>query len=333
MRKYDVISVGDIGEDIFVTPEDSLIQNNNRFSSGKALSFELGEKINLKKVSFHIGGSAGNTSIAFSRLGLRSAVVSPLGLDSIAEKIINRLTDEGVATSYLDQSDKRCSNFSLIFSFGSDRTIFVYHGLTDYSKIKFSKNLSTDWLYISPLGENAEKILDRAVTYSSQRNTKIAWNPGVSQIKAGASHFRNLLSVTDVLSLNKEEAIKFINYPVRPEIRDIAKKLYHLGAKIILITDGKNGAHCYDGENLWYIGILPAERVDATGAGDSFTAAFTQVLIRDGINRKSIEKALKYAIVESTSIISSLGAQTGLLTVQEIEEKIEKLHRLKPEIV
>jgi len=333
MKKYDVISIGDVGEDIFVTPEDSLIQKSSRFSSGKSLTFELGEKINLEKVSFHIGGSAGNTAIAFSRLGLRAAIVSSLGFDSIAEKVINRLSDEKVSIDYLDQSAKRCSNFSVIFNFGSERTIFVYHGLTDYSKIKIPKNLSTEWLYVSPLGDNYQKILDQIVTYSSQKSTKIAWNPGVSQIKAGANCFRNLLSVTDILSLNKEEAIKFTNYPVRPNILDIAKKLNHIGAKVVLITDGKNGAHCFDGKNLWYIGILPAERIDATGAGDSFTAAFTQVLIKDGINRQAIEKALKYAIVESTSVISSLGAQTGLLDEEKIEETLNKLHRLKPEIV
>lgn len=331
--KYDVVTLGDCSEDIFVRPHKSVIENSRRFTSGQAVSFELGEKINLDSVSYQIGGSAGNTAVAFSRLGFQTAIVSPLGFDTVAEKIIDHLNLENIDTKYIDQKKQIQSNFSLVFNFGSERTIFVYHGLDDYGKLKIPNTLNTKWIYLSPVGHGEDELFKKIVPLAAEKNVKIAWNPGARQIEKGASHYTSLLKITTVLSLNKEEAIKFTNFPVRPNIKEICKRLHLLGVKIIVITDGKNGAYCSDGNNLWQVDVLPAKRVDATGAGDSFTAAFVAKLIDNEINPENLEIALKMAIVESTSVISFVGAQTGLLTKPQIDKELNRLQRLKVETI
>jgi len=333
MKKYDIITIGDCSEDIFVKPHNSLIQKNKSFTSGESVTFELGEKINLDQVSFQTGGSAGNTAVAFSRLGYQTAIVSPLGFDTIADKILDKLESEGISTEYIDQKKNIESNFSLVFNFEKERTIFVYHGLDDYSKLKLPRNLPTIWIYLAPVGHGEDAFFNKIVAQSSEKNIKIAWNPGARQIEKGAYHFRSLLKMTDILSLNKEEAIKFTDFPVRPDIKEITKRLHQLGAKIILITDGIQGAYCSDGNQLWHIDVLSAERIDATGAGDSFTAAFVANFLENEISQETIESALKRAIVESTSVVTKVGAQTGLLTKSEMESQLEKYPRLRPEIV
>lgn len=332
--KFDIITIGDCSEDVFVKPHDLLIQKSNHFISGKSVSFELGEKINLDEVSYQLGGSAGNTAVAFARLGLKTAIISPLGIDSIAEKVISNLDENQVSTSFIDQKKERQSNFSLIFRFNGERTIFVYHGLDDYSKLKLPKKIPTDWLYLAPVGHGEDTFFNKIVALSSEKNIKIAWNPGARQIEKGASHYHSLLRMTTILSLNKEEAIKFTNFPVRPDIKEIMKRLHQLGVKIIIITDGQNGAYCSNGQNYWQIDVLPAKRIDATGAGDSFSAAFVASLInQDGDENQAIELALKSAIVESTSVISQLGAQSGLLLKSELDRELKKYSRLRPEII
>jgi sugar/nucleoside kinase (ribokinase family) len=291
----------------------------------------LGEKINLDEVCFQTGGSAGNAAVAFSRLGFKTATISPLGFDTIADKVIDRLQIEDVSIDYIDQKKDICSNFSVIFNFDKERTIFVYHGLGDYNKLKLPKKISTGWIYLAPIGRGDDSFFNKIVALASEKNIKIAWNPGAGQIEKGAHHYRALLGLTTVLSLNKEEAIKFTDFPVRPDIKELSKRLHQLGAKIVLITDGKNGAHCSDGEFLWHIDIIPKDRVDATGAGDSFTSAFVSNFIDKDFDNETIETALKKGIVESTSVVSKLGAQTGLLTRSEMNKELEKL-RIRPEI-
>lgn len=331
--KYDVVTIGDCSEDIFVKPHDSLIENSRRFTSGRSVSFELGEKINLENVSFDIGGSACNTAVAISRLGFKAGIVSPLGFDSVADRIIDRLNQEDVDVSHIDQKKAIQSNFSVIFNFETERTIFIYHGLKDYGLLKVPKSLSTRWLYLAPVGHGEDELFKKLIPLIAEKNIRLAWNPGARQIEKGSSHYRALLGVTQILSLNKEESIKFTDFPVRPDIKEICKRLHQLGPKIILITDGKNGAFCSKGKTLWEIGILPAKRVDATGAGDSFTAAFVSRFIESEISLETIEMALKYAIVESTSVVAKVGAQSGLLTASEIENEVEKYPRLRAEVV
>jgi sugar/nucleoside kinase (ribokinase family) len=333
MIKYDIVTIGDCSEDIFVKPHNSLIQKNKSFTSGESVTFELGEKINLDQVSFQTGGSAGNAAVAFSRLGYHTAIISSLGFDTIADKIITKLQHEDVDIEYLDQKKNIASSFSIVFNFAQERTIFVYHGLDDYAKLKLPKKLPTSWIYLAPVGHGEDAFFDKIVALSSEKNIKIAWNPGARQIEKGAHHYRSLLKMTDILSLNKEEAIKFTDFPVRPDIRELSKRLHQLGAKLILITDGPHGAYCSNGADLWQIDVLHADRVDATGAGDSFTSAFVSNFIENEISPTTIESALRCGIVESTSVVTQVGAQTGLLTKTEMCAQLEKNSRLRPEIV
>lgn len=329
MKKYDIVTIGSCSQDIFVVPHDYKIDDYLHFTSKKALLFELGEKINLDEVSFQIGGSAGNTAVAFSRLGYKAGVISALGEDYTADKVISTLESEGVDVRLINQNKKRQSNFSVIISTKGERTILIYHGLSDYGEIKIPKVLSANWIYLSPVGHGEEALFGKIIPHLSQNNIQLAWNPGVRQIEKGASHYRSLLALTKIIFLNKEEAIKFVDFPVRPQIADLCRKIHQMGPKMVVITLGRDGAYCFDGENLWYIGVLPAERVDATGAGDSFAAAFMSRFIGQPLSSGGVEMALKYAIVESTSVISKLGAQTGLLTKSEIEKEITKWPKLK----
>ncbi len=333
MTKYDIVTIGDCNLDFFVVPHGTMVKNDRGFISGKSVEFELGEKILLDSADIFMGGTAGNTAVAFSRLGLKTGIISAFGYDLMAEKLLEGLKLENVDLKLIDQRRDIKSNFSIIFNFGFDRTIFVYHGLDDYSKLKIPKDISSKWVFVSNVGHGGDAMFSRIVAMASEKNLKIAWNPGSKQIEKGASHYESMLKLTTILSLNREEAIKFTNFPVRPDIKELAKRLHRLGAEVILITDGNNGAYCYALDKLRFIDILPAKKVDATGAVDSFTSAFVSQLIDVEIYDQTIETALKYAIVESTSVITKVGAQTGLLTASQIETEMEKHPRLRAEVL
>lgn len=333
---YDVVTIGDASEDIFVRPHTFDIDTNRKYGSGKAVSFELGEKISLDQVIYDVGGSACNSAVSFSRQGLKAAIISATGKDSPAERVMNRLRDESVDDCHLISKEKIQTNFSVIFNLASERTIFVCHGLSDYSVLTPKKSIKTKWYYLCPLGENTLEIENRLISMSSEKGMKIAWNPGSLQIERGASKFRALLKNVSILFLNKEEAIKFSNYPVRPDISHVGKALCKLGPKIVVITDGKDGAYCFDKFRSYKIESLNRERVDATGAGDSFASAFIARFIDSSIedfsDQVKISEALKAGVINSTSVVNFVGAQKGLLTKSEIEEGIADNPRLIVEI-
>lgn len=323
MSKYDIVTIGDASEDIFVKPRDLRIIKDPRFVSGVGISFELGEKILLQDVEYAIGGSACNNAVGFSRQGYKTAVVIALGDDTPGEKVEQRLIKENIDVSLIRKRLSYKTNFSVIFNINGERTIFVYHALDDYSCLKPSVKLSSHWIFLAPLGPNSEEVTDRVVTLAAEKNIKIAWNPGGNQINKSAQHFRSLLTCCDILFLNREEAIKFVNFPVAPQPKELMKALHNWGVKIVVITNGKKGASAYDGEHLYHADILDVEKIDATGAGDSFASGFTGRLIsEEKYSPGIIMEALAWGVVNSTSVVKYVGAQKGLLSKHKIEDEI-----------
>lgn len=314
--KYDIVTIGDASEDIFVKPRNLKVLRDNKMLSGKAASFELGEKILLEEVQYEVGGSACNTSVAFSRQNYKSAALVAIGNDTPGKKVIERLDEEGVCKDLLLIKDSYKTNFSVIFNIEDERTIFVYHGLKDYKCLKPNRTINTSWIYLAPIGHGDEDVITRVAELAAEKNIKVSWNPGVVQIEKKAQHYRQMLKCLDVLFVNREEGIRFANFPVKPQIKDIVKVLHGYGPKIVVLTDGKNGAYAYDGNNHYHINAVNQQRVDATGAGDSFAAGFMgRIMLGDMSNRQdSIVDALKWGALNSTSVVGYIGAQKGLLT-------------------
>lgn len=327
--KLDVLTIGDAFEDVLVVPQDLKVREDRAFASGFSVNFELGDKIPLNDVQYEIGGSACNTAVGFSRLGLCSSILSIIGDDTPAEKIVKRLEQEDVDKRNLIVSKKMKTNFSVIFRLEQGRTIFIYHGLKDYSSLRIKKSVIPKWIFLGPTGDGAGDLHKDIVSLIAEKSAKLAWNPGSIQIREGAQEFRNLLKNTSVLFLNREEAIKFVGLPIRPSAEEAMKRLHTMGAKVVAVTNGKKGAIAYNGKQFFEVPALDVKRVDSTGAGDSFAVGFLGKIIIDEndfteIPDELINEALKWGIVNSNSVITEIGAQKGLLTKQEIEKSVSK---------
>ncbi|HOX41355.1 MAG TPA: carbohydrate kinase family protein [bacterium] len=322
MPSYDIVTIGDATEDVFVWPE-LRVQSMKGLGSGKAICFEFGEKIALDDVQYEIGGSACNVAVGLSRLGYKAGIITALGKDTVRDRVIDRLQVEDVDVSNITVNDKIKSGFSVIFSMNGDRTIFVYHGIKDYRAIELPKQVSTEWYFVTPLGEETEAIEKYLIAEASEHGIKIAWNPGSKQILKGASHFRALLKCTTVLFLNREEAIKFTDFQVKPRIEEVMEKLANMGPKIVVVTNGKEGARAYDGVNYYDVFTNQRiERVDATGAGDSFAVGVLGRIMQEKnlseIEPTVLKEALSWGKNNSESVIRYVGAQRGLLTRAQI---------------
>ena len=89
--------------------------------------------------------------------------------------------------------------------------------------------------------------------------------------------------------------------------------------QVVVITNGNKGAYAYEGKNFYYCPTFPAEVISTLGAGDSFASTFCAALYRNG---KDIGKALMYGSVNSAGVVSKFSATEGLLTFEQIEEKL-----------
>lgn len=102
---------------------------------------------------------------------------------------------------------------------------------------------------------------------------------------------------------------------------ELAKEIHALGPKIVVISDGPNGAYLFLNDELWVIPIYPdiAPPFERTGAGDAFSSTFTAAL---ALGKNPLE-AFAWGPVNSMSVVQQVGAQKGLLSREKLEEYLK----------
>jgi ribokinase len=315
--KYDLVTIGDMMRDIFVFPDVHEMEKPLSRNGEKFLLFEHGDKISISDVHRDIGGTAGNVAVGTAKLGLKTAILSTIGKDSDGQEIIDTLTKAHVDLSKVKIEREKKTSFSIIISYQAERSIMVFHSFKP-ADFELPKNLNTDWLFVSSLGDGYKKIYSDVTALAAEKNIKIALNPGSAQIADGLMAFGSLLRVAKILFINKEEGQKLAGISGVPNVRDIMNTLKKTGVEIVVLTDGKNGAYAATNDDFFKIGPYPGHRVEATGAGDAFTSAFMAGYIRG----EKLFTCLQWGVTNSASVIEKVGAQAGLLSLTEIKDRV-----------
>ena len=306
---FDVVCVGNAKIDSFLTLHEA--GNLRLMKDSNELCIKFGEKITVDKMDILVGGNAANVAVGTSRLGLNTGLVAEIGKDEFAQKIIDTLTKEKVDVSNIQQTEGQQSSFSTIINFKGERTIFSEHVKRSHD-FNF-ENISTKWVYLTSLGEEWIGAYNKTVDFIKNSKARLAFNPGTLQISAGKKNIENVLHISDVLFVNKEEGEALLEYqPRQKSIEDIISNLQKFGPKIVVITDGKNGSIAIDDKgNISKKGIVETQVVEKTGAGDAYSSGFLSALIKN----KSINDAMDLGTKNSASVIGKVGAQAGLLYV------------------
>lgn len=315
------ISIGGATYDLFVHTGNQVVETCN---ARPAITLPLGEKVRVNGVVETCGGGASNTSIGLSRLGCNAGFLGVIGSDQWGEKLLENLRNENVDTRSTVIVEDEMTSFSIILSASSGERVILYEsGTNDHlHDANFQKETvaDVDWVYLNHIQENSCVIQDDIIDILASDDTvKFTWNPGGCQIDAGMNeqHNRQLLSHTDMLQLNREEAFRFTKLQ---DIEDALRTLSKAGAAVVCITDGSNGTLATDGEKIYHCPILSdVKPKDTTGAGDSFGTAVTWALV-EGLD---LSTALQAGTINAASVVSSIGAQAGLLTDIEMRRQLE----------
>ena len=305
MTEYDVISVGSAVVDAFV--------RTGVKEKKKEISFPIGTKILVNDLFFSIGGGGMNTSASFSKLGLKTGYLGKIGSDYNSILVLKELKENKV--DFLGNRAKENNGYSIILEgTKGDRTILTYKGSSDHLKSNEIKihNLQTKWFHFTSQKNDSLETQKKIVDYALANRIKISFNPSSYQIKEGFGKIKKILENSYILSMNKEEAQALAG-------KNAYKKLYNIGAKIIIITDGEKMGIVYDGSYLYKYFPHKVHTKEVTGAGDAFSAGFITGYIRT----KSIETAIKIGLANSESVITKIGASAGILTWNEAQNVIK----------
>ena len=334
---FDVVTIGSATKDAFIETDGANIVSVAKKDKNSAfMAYPYGSKIEINNFNIAIGGGAVNTACNFAGLGMKTATIVKVGEDSTGKDIVKMLEKRGISTDAVVFDEDENTGFSVILlSFQGDRTVLAHRGPNatiskkdiDFDLIKNSK-----WLYIAPLNGESTEVLDKIADFAEENDVNMAINVGTSSIKRGEKYLDKILKTAEVVVMNSEEASMLTKIEIRPDSTtekfseckihpDIIKMLKHLKsthAKIVVITDGGNGAYAYDGKMFYQCDEFPAKVVSTLGAGDAFASTFVSVLHQSNWD---IEKSLKFAAINAASVVGKFNAQDGQLSMEEIERR------------
>lgn len=309
----DVVAIGNAIVDGFLFIHDANV-HVHMDETQKELCVKAGEKILLDSCEFQLGGGACNVGVGLSRLGYKVAVVAEVGNDEFMHKITNTLHNENINTSYLKHVKKQ-SSFTLGLNFKNERTLFTNQSKGAHD---FDFGFKTGFVYLAALGNEWKQAYEKAMSYVHRTHAVLAFNPGPLQLEGGVTGIKDVLAVTDILFLNKQEAEVLVG---NHSTEELLHKLKELGPKMVVVTDGENGSFVLDSHGVHSFGIIKAEVVEKTGAGDGYAAGFLAAIMAN----KETEEAMRWGSINSSAVVGKIGAQAGLLNREKIEEKLSSV--------
>ena len=315
MTNYDFLAIGDTVTDAFIRLKDASVHcdvNRERCE----ICMRFADKVPYESaIIVPAVGNSANAAISARRLGLKTALVSNIGDDYFGKECLDALKTEKISTDYITSHKNSKTNYHYVLWYEDERTILIKHEKYDY---KLPNINSPAWIYFSSMGENSLEFHNELEKYLNDHpEIKLAFQPGTYQIKFGKEALKGFYKRSDVFICNREESQRILETKDN-NIKNLLKMISDLGPKVTIITDGPKGAYSYDGKEMLFMPPYPDPKppFERTGAGDAFSSTFTVALAIG----KTVREALMWAPINPMSVVQQIGARSGLLTREQLEE-------------
>jgi ribokinase len=303
----EVLVVGDLNPDLVLTGDVV-----PRFGQAEQL---------LDDANLVIGGSAAITAHGLARLGRGVCLVAAIGDDVFGHTLVDQLTAAGVDTRRVLERAALPTGLTVVLSRGDDRALLTLPGaiasLTATEVLAAATDLLPDGLrhvHVSSYFLQPQLAGDLAGVLGRLRElgltTSLDTNDDPHDRWEGVG---DLLPHLDLLLPNRAEAVALGG---DPDPRRSAAALAVRGP-LTVVKDGAQGAFAVapDGTLVEDTGA-PAVVVDATGAGDTFDAAFVAAWL-DGVD---LATALHRAVTAGRHSVMKVGGTAGQPTAAELDQ-------------
>lgn len=304
MSAVKVLCVGKATQDIFLRDDefDPKVEGKVAYTH-----LPLGAKMDIDELHFSTGGNATNVAVTLARQGLHAQYLWALGTDPASEACLRTLDDEGVETSAAVQHAGLQAGYStVLIAKTGERTILNYKGTMpgtrDVERL-LAHVEKPDWVYPTSVG--SVETLEAIVSWAEKEGVNVMLNPAGSELGSSAK-LKGLLESVEVLCLNKEEMQTLVEGETLEEL--VVHGLHY--CPVVIVSDGPNGVCASDGKTIVAAGMYEdVPVIDRTGAGDAFASGF----LSQWLLGKSLKEAIVFASANSTSVVSQIGAKSGIL--------------------
>ena len=293
------------------------------------------EDIPLSKSDYFRGpfpsGAPGIFISTVARLGHSAAIISGVGDDDFGENIMQRLKKDGVDVSRVLVSDQGHTGIAFVTYFADGERKFLFYmdnspcvmakapetleGLEDTKYMHvMGCSLMSDVGFANEIVKTMNMMKERGVKISFDPNVRLEMmrDPAVMQILQQVFDNSNILmpGVAELKMLAGEEDLN----------KAIEKVFMNENLEILVLKNGSKGSLIYTRNGLEVEqGIYKVVQEDATGAGDSYDAAFICGLAEG----KSLAEAAKMGAAAGALNAAAFGPMEGKISRETVFEMID----------
>jgi sugar/nucleoside kinase (ribokinase family) len=252
------------------------------------------------------GGSAANTIVGLTRLGIKTGFVGTVGNDRKGSFLLDDLKREGVDLGGIIKAEGATGSALIFIDACGERAIYILPSVNDtFIATNYDYTKKAKILHLSSfMGIDQLRMQISYITHLRGKYTKISFSPGNIYVKLGLNELKPLIERSFVIFLNKEEANALTG---SSEIEDVASFL-ELGTKIVAVTLGDRGSYVVTRNKSLYLPPYKTKINDTIGAGDAFAAGF----LYGQLTGKDIYKSGLYGNFLASKSITELGSRKGL---------------------
>lgn len=272
----------------------------------------------------HVPGGSGNVALNIATLGGIPYLVSTIGQDSTADKLLRVLKAKKISVKFIIKSKERPTILKSRIIAGSQQVIRVDREDKNEISPKLTKNIENiikkalsqvDGVIISDYGKGliTETISQTIISLAKKRHIPVAVDPKGEEYKKYAR------STVITPNLHEAEVAAKIKAKDKTSLSPIAQViLKKINGSSLLITQGKDGMTLFSqkGKPI-YIPAIPREVFDITGAGDTVISTLTLALAA----KASLSQAAVLANYAASVVVGKIG--TSPILADELIDALE----------
>ena len=278
----------------------------------------------------YFGGSPANVLVNMQRLDNKTAFISRVGKDEFGEYLTEILKNENINLDCMqyDQEEETPIIFvnksketpSWIAYRGADINLQINEHI--YDKIDNSSIFFTGSFILSKNPARTTAI--KAIDYAVKKNKVFAFDPSFRanlwpEGKKGSEIIRGLLAQSDFIKPSLDDAYHLYGQD-HPE--NYLKKYHNDGAKIVILSLGKDGVLLSDGSTEpLHLPVFSEKVVDVTGAGDSFWSGFLTGILKGLpiIESAKLGNAVAAFKIQGVGALSSVPPLSEIISYYDIQ--------------
>ena len=283
-KSYKVVGIGNAIIDILAYVDDEFLKKNsikkgvmNLISSDRSKELLKGIKIS-KKVA---GGSAANTIVGLSQLGLDTSYIGKVNNDLLGKFFTDELNNNHVTYNNLNKiiiNNLATGHCIVLVTPDGERTMNTYLGITEFltkDDIDIDILNNSEWIYLEGYrndGVDSQLAFELAINETKTNGGKIALS--LSDPFCIDRHRKKFLDIIengiDLIFCNEKELMSLTE---EPNLNSALKKCTEYSCEVVC-TVAEKGVMIKK-EVSWI--NVPTDRVkivDTTGAGDLFATGY-----------------------------------------------------------